>query len=308
MIDYDYQYKAILAEILHDGVDVEDRTGTGCRKIFNAQVEVDLSGDDDNYHLPVGSLRKTYPRTFFYELLWMLRGSTNSNELVNEHNIKIWEANSSREALDARNLHMIQEGWIGPKAYGYQFRNWNDHYDQLRSVVDGIRNDPNGRRHLINLWNPSDYHLQALPPCHFLYNFVVTGDTLNLKFNQRSSDWILAGNGNLLFASFFLLFMASWTGLKAGRVIQDIADCHVYHNLLEAANLVLDAQPVDRTWKIPKNSSQWNRLFSDALLDCLFFDKLSGESSYDMLVKQYNMDVLDQTNPPLPKEMLQISA
>lgn len=303
MIEYDLQYKRVLQDIMANGVDVDDRTGTGCRKIFDTKISVDLRGDKNHYHLPVGSLRKIYPRTAFIELLWMLRGSTDANELK-EKNIKIWDANSSRSFLDSRGLSYLREGFIGPKAYGYQFRNWNGHYDQLTATIEGIIKEPNSRRHMISLWNPSDFAEQALPPCHHLYTFVVTGGVLNLKFTQRSSDFILAGNTNMLFASFFLIFMANWTGLKAGKVVQDIADCHIYHNLFEAAEHIINAQTYDRVWRIPKKDGLWNRYFSDDTLDEMFI----GDSMYNEMVKEHNMDVIDITNPPLPKHMLRISA
>jgi len=305
MIEYDTQYKALLKRIMRDGVDVEDRTGTGCRKVFDAKIKVDLSGDSTHYHIPVGSLRKIYPRTAFYEMLWMLRGSTNANELKAK-NIHIWDANSSREFLSSRGLDYVREGWIGAKSYGYQFRNWNGHYDQLTSTIEGIINDPNGRRHFISLWNPSDFDQQALPPCHLVYNFVVTGNKLNLKFYMRSHDVVLANNVNILFASFFLLFMCQWTGMEAGEVAMDIADAHIYSNLFDAANYMIDADPIDRVWHIPKDSDEWNLSapFSNDLLDRIFFDS----DSYVKFVKQYNTDIEDVTNPPIPRELLQISA
>lgn len=310
MIEYDNQYKALLVRVMNEGVDVKDRTGTGCRKVFDAKIKVDLSGDDTHYHIPVGSLRKIYPKVAWYELLWMLRGSTNANELK-EKGIRIWDANSSREFQKSRGLDFLREGFIGPKAYGYQFRQWNGFYDQLAATIGGILSDPHGRRHLISLWNPTDYDQQCLAPCHYAYNFVVTGEKLNLKFQMRSHDLVLANNTNLLFASYFLILMCHWTGYQAGEVVQDIADCHIYHNLFDAAELMIEAEPYDRTWVIPKVHSSWKVPFSDLLLENLFFDEFpcdENKTSYELMVRDHNEHLLGLTNPPIPKQYMQISA
>lgn len=306
MIDYDLQFLGVLNDVYRNGVDHPDRTGTGTRKIFDAKIKVDLDiGDPGYYALPVLSLRKVFPRTPWYELLWILRGSSDVSEL-RANRIHIWDANSSREFLDKRGLNHLPEWDIGEGTYGPNMRRFGGHYDQLVEVIKGIREDPYGRRHYINLWNPCDLHKAALPPCHISYNFVVVGGKLNLKFGMRSHDLILANNSNLLVASYFLILMANWCELEVGEVVQDIADCHIYHNLMDAAKLLLGRTPISRTWKSHKIIvSPFTDVKSlDDELDSLFFDSDSFVKIFGIL----NKDVKNKTNPAIPEELMAISA
>jgi thymidylate synthase len=201
--------------------------------MFDVNFAVDLSTyTGEISYLPALNLRRVYPRTAFYELLWMLRGSTDANELKKK-GIRIWDGNTSREFLDARGLTHLREGFIG-EGYGKQFRDFGG-VDQLLNVIDSITNDPNGRRHIISLWNPAELDKTALPPCHLLYNFMVEDNKLHLKFFQRSGDLILGCPMNMMFAGFFLTLMADMANLRVGKLAHSITDCHVYANHLDAA-------------------------------------------------------------------------
>lgn len=301
MNSYDMQYKKILHRILNEGVDSDDRTGVGVRKVFDANINVDLdTGTDGVYTLPALTLRRTAVKSSFYEMIWMLSGNTDASWLQ-DRGIKIWDGNSSREFLDSVGLNHIKEGNIG-KGYGHQFRN-SDGVDQLARVVYDLTYNPSSRRHVINLWNVSDLSEMALPPCHMMYQFVVTGEHLNLKFTQRSSDFVLAASMNCVFASFFLALMAKMTGFKVGKVAHSMVDVHAYQNHLEAAQVIMDRDPMPSptfTLDSPLMS------FGDA----------KGEPCFhDMGVEEYLTFVLSsldwedvtinyQHHPALPKEML----
>lgn len=244
MFSYDTQYKNILGEILYAGYESKDRTGVGTMAIFDANLNVSLKSDSDRHVLALLGLRKVYPRSMWYELFWMLSGSTDAT-FLQDKNISIWDEHSSREFLDSRGLQHEPEGSIG-RGYGTQFRDFNG-VDQLKELLIGLVENPSSRRHFISLWNPADLDKCALPPCHVSYNFMVTGDYLNLKFFQRSSDFVLAGNANFTFASFFLSWVAQKVGLRVGSVAHSITNCHVYTNHLPVAAELLDRDVVNHT-------------------------------------------------------------
>lgn len=273
MAEYDLQYRRTLIEILNSGQDCPDRTGTGVRKIFDVNMNTDASPTEgDRLRLPALTLRKVFPRSAWYELLWMLRGSTDATELQNKR-IKIWDGNTSREYLDSIGLNDVETGH-GGKIYGYQFRNFNGSVDQVKNVIESIKTNPNGRRHYISLWNPSELGESCLPPCHVSYQFVVMGGTLNLKYYMRSNDFMLGQPMNQMFATFFLQLLASITGYQAGRVAVSIADCHLYHNHLDAARVVAERPPIEHvtSYSPPFSKEMYDEMGLDAMLDSLFFD------------------------------------
>lgn len=300
MIEFDEKYRAGLTRILNDGIDRPDRTGVGSRAVFDMNINVNLKRHDDRCALPALTMRKVFPRSAWYELFWMLRGSTDARELQ-EKGISIWDGNSSREFLDSRGLHHIREGFIGD-GYGKQFRNFNG-VDQLKEVMKSLLVDPNGRRHYISLWNPADLKNTALPPCHTTYNFMVTGEYLNLKFFQRSADYILGVPMNIMFAAFFLSWMASVLGYKVGNLAHSMTDCHVYENHKQAIfEMMLNRDHVhhEASFQLPKSPYGLKSVESiDSMLEKeldFMFDDRSWE---------YVKNSLDYiSNPALPKEML----
>lgn len=292
---YDVQYKRLLHRILTKGIDSGDRTGVGTKKVFDANINVNLQHDvTGEYLLPALTLRKVFPRTAFYEMLWMLSGNTDVSWLK-ERNISIWDGNSSREYLDSVGLYHIKEGHIG-KGYGKQFRDSNG-IDQLLSAVRGIVSNPNGRRHLINLWNVSDLDDMALAPCHLLYQFMVTGDYLNLKLYQRSGDTILGIPTNAMFSAFFLTWMADLTGYQVGSFAHSICDAHIYQNHAEVAHELLDKDPM------PMPTFKWSgpEMISEGLLgdDVIhtFVDRALDMDWNDVKIRY-------QSHPAVPRDKL----
>lgn len=230
---YDYHHLSMIRHILKDGMQSDDRTGVGTRKVFGTSFKVDVS---DGY-LPLFRGRFIAARIAFEELMWMLRGQTDVG-ILQEKKIHIWDGNSSAEYLKTYGKEHIEPNTIG-KGYGYQFRNFNG-VDQLEDVVSGIQNNPNGRRHVISLWNPADFDDMSLHPCHFLYEFMVTGNTLNIHQHLRSADVILGNPTNIVFATMFLGLVAKLCKLEAGTVWQTATDAHIYENHVQPINDLLD--------------------------------------------------------------------
>lgn len=272
-MEYDIQYKQVIARILEENNNVDDRTGVGTKSTFDVNFNIDLRHEHPYERLlPALTLRKVFPRVAFEELKWMLSGSTDAR-ILQENNIRIWDGNSSREYLDSVGLESVREGFIG-KGYGYQMRNFNG-VDQLVKVIRGISRDPNSRRHVISFWNPADLDEMALAPCHLLYNFVVTGEYLNLKFYQRSGDLVLGIPMNVMWSTFFLTFVADLLGFKVGSLAHSIGDCHIYNNHLEVAKELLGVEPMTDMatfeWEI---SDYKNRYFHGDEWDLLDWDKV----------------------------------
>jgi thymidylate synthase len=178
-------------------------------------------------------------------LLWFIRGSTSNKEL-NDKKVHIWDQNSSREFLDSRNL-TYDEGDLGP-VYGFQWRHFGAEYenclsdykgkgiDQLKSIIDQIRDDPTSRRIIMSAWNPPDLHKMALPPCHVLCQFNV--DTINNKLNcqlyQRSGDMFLGVPFNIASYAFLTFIIAKITRYKPGKFIHILGDTHIYESHVDA--------------------------------------------------------------------------
>lgn len=292
MSAFDRDYKNLLREIVTLGHTVDDRTGVGTRKIFDANLKVDLSSEVEGiYHLPALTLRKVFPRVAFEEMKWMLSGSTDA-KILQDKNIKIWDGNTSREFLDKAGLSHLEEGQIG-RGYGYQFRSFNGEYDQLKEVLCEIDRNPHGRRHYISLWNPCDLKETALPPCHLSYQFVVTGEELNLKFYMRSCDVILGLPTNMMFSGFFLTFVANLLGYRVGSLAVSIGDAHVYLNHLEAANYMINARD---DYSLPEFT--WIEPYS--------FDATHLDDDIDTLLWE-DVNVIYDSNEKLPRELLQMA-
>jgi thymidylate synthase len=191
----EYGYINLITRILKNGDERKGRNGAITRSIFGHIAEYSLYDDT----LPLFTTKKVFFRGVVEELLWMLRGSTDANELK-EKNIHIWDAHSSREHLDKTGLEIYHEGDCGP-IYGFQWRHCGAEYvdcdtdysgqgvDQLANVIDGIKKDPFSRRHIINAWNPIDLSKMALTPCHAMMQFYVDSeDGLSCMMTQRSAD------------------------------------------------------------------------------------------------------------------------
>jgi thymidylate synthase len=226
-------YLDLLQRILDEGVEKTDRTGTGTLSVFGHQMRFDLSEG-----FPLVTTKKVHTRSVFGELLWFLRGDTNVKWLQ-DRGITIWD-----EWAD-------DNGDLGP-VYGHQWRSWptpdGRHVDQVARLVEGIRTNPDSRRHIVSAWNVADVDDMALPPCHTLFQFYVEPTPngpgrLSCQLYQRSADTFLGVPFNI--ASYALLthMVAQVTGLEVGDFVHTMGDAHLYLNHVEQATLQLSREP-----------------------------------------------------------------
>jgi len=252
-------YIDLLKDVVYNGINKPDRTGIGSCAVFGRMLRWDLAQG-----FPIQTTRKIPLRIAFEETMFFLRGETNT-KLLEAKNINIWKGNTSREFLDKRGLKNLPEGDMG-KGYGYQWRHWEtpgrvyDPYDgemsygtvqtdQISNLLNGIKNDPYGRRHVVTGWNPGQLHEMALPPCHMLHMYSVEGDftvnegKLNNCFVMRSNDVPFGLPFNI--ASYALInhIFAKHLGLIPGELVYFGWDVHVYHNQLEMAAEILERTP-----------------------------------------------------------------
>ena len=248
------QYLDLLRQIIDHGVPKSDRTGTGTRSIFGYQMRFDLQQG-----FPLLTTKKLHLRSIIYELLWFLRGDTNTGYL-HEHGVSIWD-----EWAD-------QHGDLGP-IYGHQWRSWpttdGEPVDQIRDVIDRIGTDPDSRRLIVSAWNVGELPKMALPPCHVLFQFYVAEGRLSCQLYQRSADVFLGVPFNIASYSLLTLMIAQATGLQPGEFIHTFGDAHLYQNHLEQANLQLARQPrsLPRMTLNPEVRDLFQFQFEDFLLE-----------------------------------------
>lgn len=217
-------YHQLMRDILAHGATKSDRTGTGTKSIFGYQMRFDLQKG-----FPLVTTKKLHLRSIVHELLWFLKGDTNINYLK-ENKVGIWD-----EWAD-------ENGNLGP-VYGQQWRAWKTpdgrEIDQMKNVVEQIKNNPDSRRHLVVAFNPSDVDKMALPPCHAFFQFYVADGKLSCQLYQRSADVFLGVPFNI--ASYALLthMVAQICGLEVGHFVHTLGDAHLYSNHLDQANLQL---------------------------------------------------------------------
>ena len=222
------QYLDLMARIRHHGTLKEDRTGTGTRSLFGAQMRFNL---DDGF--PVLTTKKLHLKSIIHELLWFLSGDTNIAYLQ-ENGVRIWD-----EWADT-------SGDLGP-VYGYQWRSWptpdGGKIDQIANLVEQIRSNPDSRRLIVSAWNVPDIENMALPPCHCLFQFYVADGRLSCQLYQRSADFFLGVPFNIASYALLTMMIAQVTGLKAGEFIHTFGDVHLYSNHLEQTDLQLTRTP-----------------------------------------------------------------
>jgi len=222
------QYLDLLSQVLERGAPKGDRTGTGTRSVFGWQMRFDLAES-----FPLLTTKKLHLKSIVYELLWFLRGETNVRWLQ-QQGVSIWD-----EWADA-------EGELGP-VYGYQWRHWRApdgrSIDQIAQVVDGIRRNPESRRHIVTAWNPADVDRMALPPCHALFQFYVAGGRLSCQLYQRSADLFLGVPFNIASYSLLTLMVAQVTELEPGEFVHTLGDAHLYLNHFDQAREQLSRAP-----------------------------------------------------------------
>jgi len=222
------QYLDLLADILANGAERADRTGTGTKGVFGRQIRFDLSQG-----FPLLTTKKLHLKSIIVELLWFLRGDTNIAWLK-ERGVKIWD-----EWADAN-------GDLGP-VYGKQWRSWatpdGSTRDQISWVIDEIKRNPDSRRLVVSAWNVADLDKMKLAPCHCLFQFYVADGKLSCQLYQRSADVFLGVPFNI--ASYALLthMRAQATGLGVGDFVHTFGDAHLYLNHLEQTELLLTREP-----------------------------------------------------------------
>jgi thymidylate synthase len=217
-----------MENVLRNGVEKRDRTGTGTLSIFGHQTRFDLA---DGF--PLVTTKKLFVKAIIHELLWFLRGDTNVRYLK-DHNITIWD-----EWADAN-------GDLGP-VYGHQWRSWPDGrggtIDQIANLISDIRRNPDSRRLIVTAWNPADVPNMALPPCHCLFQFYVAKGRLSCQLYQRSADIFLGVPFNIASYALLTMMVAQVTGLEPGEFIHSFGDAHLYLNHLEQAREQLSRRP-----------------------------------------------------------------
>ncbi|MDR1562816.1 MAG: thymidylate synthase [Dysgonamonadaceae bacterium] len=222
------QYLNLLQHVITDGVMKNDRTGIGTISVFGYQMRYNLEEG-----FPVLTTKKLHLKSIIHELLWFLKGDTNTGYL-NRNGVKIWN-----EWADAN-------GELGP-VYGRQWRAWRgydgSHIDQIEEVIDTINTNPNSRRIMVSAWNVGDLPEMKLPPCHCLFQFYVTNGRLSLQLYQRSADIFLGVPFNIASYALLLKMTAQVTGLLAGDFVHTFGDAHLYLNHLEQAKLQLTREP-----------------------------------------------------------------
>lgn len=225
------QYLNLCRHILDHGSKRMDRTGVGTLSVFGYQMRFDL-----NEGFPLLTTKKLNFKNIAYELLWFLKGETNNHYLF--HNgVHIWDQWAN------------EWGDLGP-IYGKQWRSWqiydNGAFDQIATVINTIKNNPTSRRMIVSAWNVADLPVMALPPCHALFQFYVTGDDrLSCQLYQRSGDVFLGVPYNI--ASYALLthIIARITDLQPGEFIHTLGDAHIYTNHLDQVNLQITRKPMN---------------------------------------------------------------
>lgn len=243
------QYLNLVKTIIQKGNVKGDRTGTGTHSIFGAQMRFSLK--DGTF--PLLTTKRVFMRGITEELLWFIRGSTSAKELK-EKKVNIWEGNSSRQFLDSCGFTDREEGDLGP-VYGFQWRHFGAEYvdmhtdytnkgiDQLKDVIDKIKNRPDDRRILMCAWNPVDVPKMALPPCHCLVQFYVANGELSCQLYQRSADMGLGVPFNIASYALLTYMIAHVTNLKPGDFIHTLGDAHVYNNHISALEEQLKREP-----------------------------------------------------------------
>ena len=223
------QYLDLLHDTITYGTEKGDRTGTGTCSTFGRQMRFNLA---DGF--PLVTTKKVFMKGIIHDLLWFLNGDTNTRYLT-DNGVHIWD-----EWAD-------ENGNLGP-VYGAQWRDWNatDYgggVDQITALIEGLKKDPNGRRHIVTAWNPSEIHRMALPPCHCLFQFYVANDKLSCQLYQRSADLFLGVPFNIASYALLTMMVAQVCGYELGEFIWTGGACHIYSNHLEQVALQLSRAP-----------------------------------------------------------------
>ena len=250
------QYHELMDRVLREGIDKSDRTGTGTRSVFGHQMRFDLAEG-----FPMVTTKKLHLKSILHELIWFISGDTNIRYLC-QNGVRIWDdwpfATFSKSAdydgIDMKEFaariaadadFAAKWGDLGP-VYGYQWRFWpgpNGPVDQLRDVLEGIRRNPDGRRHIVSAWNPGYIDQMALPPCHAFFQFYVVDGKLSCQLYQRSADIFLGVPFNIASYALLIHMMAQDLGLEVGDFVHTLGDAHIYSNHMDQVRLQLSREP-----------------------------------------------------------------
>ncbi len=218
------QYLDLMRHVLEHGHEKSDRTGTGTRSVFGYQMRLDLAQG-----FPLLTTKKLHTRSIIHELLWFLKGDTNIKYLK-DNGVSIWD-----DWADG-------DGNLGP-VYGHQWRHWPEknggEIDQITQLINGLKNNPDSRRHIVSAWNPTDIPDMKLPPCHALFQFYVAGGKLSCQLYQRSADIFLGVPFNIASYALLTLMVAQICGFRPGEFVWTGGDCHLYSNHMEQTRLQL---------------------------------------------------------------------
>jgi thymidylate synthase len=259
----DERYRALLAEVLHNGTDKDDRTGTGTLSRFGMSIRHRM---EDGF--PVLTTKKIPLKTVATELKWFLKGRTDLRYLL-ENNCHIWTGDAykvyervhhwdledpdydieefEKQILEDNDFSRLwgNLGFI----YGKQWRDWNGN-DQIRDLVNNLKNSPNSRRHIVSAWNVDDLIYMKLPPCHYAFQCYVADGKLSLMWQQRSADLFLGVPFNISSYGMLLLLLCEVTGYEPGELIGNFGDIHLYKNHIEQAKEQINREP----YALPKLS------------------------------------------------------
>ncbi len=222
------QYLDLMRHVLDHGHVKADRTGTGTRSVFGWQMRFDLA---DGF--PALTTKKLHMRSIIVELLWFLRGDTNIRWLQ-DNQVSIW------------NEWADENGDLGP-VYGHQWRHWpaqdGKEVDQIAELIEGLKKNPDSRRHIVSAWNPGDVPKMKLPPCHTLFQFYVADGKLSCQLYQRSADIFLGVPFNIASYALLTMMVAQVCGYRPGEFVHTFGDAHLYSNHLDQARLQLARAP-----------------------------------------------------------------
>jgi thymidylate synthase len=243
-------YLSLLQDVMKNGVDRDDRTGTGTRSVFGRQLRFDLSEG-----FPLVTTKKVHTRSIIHELLWFLMGESNISYLK-ENKVRIWDPWAG------------PDGELGP-VYGVQWRSWmgadGKTVDQISQVVNQIKTNPDSRRLIVSAWNVGEIENMALPPCHAFFQFYVSEGKLSCQLYQRSADLFIGVPFNIASYALLTMMVAQVTGLEPGDFVHTFGDAHIYHNHFDQVALQLSRNP--RPLPTMKLSPHVNSIFGFTIED-----------------------------------------
>ena len=256
------QYLKALRDCYNNGIDVESRAGK-VRKAFGYQMRFDLQNG-----FPAMTTKKLAWKAVVSELLWFLEGSNDERRLAEILYDDKRENLTSKKTIWSQNANSIYwkkqskfSGDVG-RIYGVQWRDFNG-IDQITSLIQSIKKDPNGRRHILSAWNPVDLPKMSLPPCHAFSQFFVSRNKLSCQLYQRSCDMFLGVPFNIASYSLLVHLISKECNLEVGEFILSLGDYHIYHEHFEAVNIQLERKP----YNLPQLQFKQKNIFDYSLND-----------------------------------------